>query len=520
MREVVGPIAMGPQKLSGMYFVPRPEPLPAWVGRSALDRALEGPVRPIGTTGASLDAPLRRAFIDLIDSAERKVLLASFLFADSEVAEALAKAAERLRGGVYVLTALGRGFPIDLGDPDAPDVAQGVGERREQHFTNLKRLARAGVWLRSAPDFHAKLCVADDQRALVTSANVTAEAFERNPENGVFLDSPELARELGRAFARVFLHHAKEESPPAATLDVGSAPRSKAPRWGRLKSSEPDRVLATISGDERSIVEALIELLKNAKSEIMLTAYSAVGLREHPVGVALRKAIQRGVNVLAVLPPDNRAADRRDTGAWLFQGARTGQVAVRGLAYTHAKTIVVDGASSLVWTGNLDGHHGFEDGFEVGIASGRPDVARSLRAYLIALAVKSAHTALFAPTLGALANAYGTQSGLKDGWVIELPPHAALTPSELADAIERSAVSFARRGTELSLQIEGTGEIIGTPDVAERKLRIERVLWKSTSLSRPQGYLAGCRLSVAKEVGRNSQKDKRNRRGSRQGGGA
>ncbi len=86
------------------------------------------------------------------------------------------------------------------------------------------------------------------------------------------------------------------------------------------------------------------------------------------------------------------------------------------------------------------------------------------------------------------------------------PPHAGLTPSELIEAMMRSAVSFARRGAELSLQIEGTGEIIGMPDAARRQLRVERILWKSTSLSRPQGYLAGCSLSVAKEVNRNTQR--------------
>ncbi|KYF48534.1 hypothetical protein BE04_37740 [Sorangium cellulosum] len=516
MLEVSTFVEMGPQRLAGMYLVPRTSPLPAWVGADAIPvDEPAGPIRPIATTCPDPDGPLRRAFLDLINSGQRKVLLASFLFADGEVARALARVAERLRGGVYVLTALGRGFRVDLGDAEGLDPHSRGSERREQHITNLKLLADAGVWLRSAPDLHAKLCVIDDREALVTSANVTSEAFDRNPENGLILRSPALARELGRAFARVFLHHSREESPPAATLNVGSVRSSLGPRWRRLTRSEPDQVVATISDDEQSIMEAILDLLQSARSEIVLTAYSAVGLQDHPVGVALRSAVGRGVRVLAVLPPDNRAADRRDTGAWLFRGAKEGQVVVRGLAYTHAKAIVSDGVRALVWTGNLDGHHGFEDGFEVGVTTSRPEVARALRAYVVTLANKAQYTALFDPTLEQLAAACGTTSGISGDWVIELPTHAFWRPSELADALKRSAISFTRRGGELTLGIEGIAELIGTVDASNHRLKVERIISKPTNPSRPEGYLGPCRLRVTRDAGPEASKGRARRGGDR-----
>jgi phosphatidylserine/phosphatidylglycerophosphate/cardiolipin synthase-like enzyme len=496
MAEVSAWVEMGPQKLSGMYFVPHPPPLPAWVEGDSASSANDGPMRVLATTGPDQGAPLRRVYVDLINGGRRKVFLASFLFADAEVAEALARAAERLRGGVYVLTALNRGFRIDLGDAEARD-AQSDAARRDQHFTNLNRLANAGVWLRSGSDFHAKLCVVDDREALVTSANVTREAFDDNPENGLHLRSPALARELGRTFARVFLHHAREESPPAAKLNVGGLPASRGAPWLPLRQGEPDRIVATLATEEASIVGAILEMVKGAEREILLTAYSAVGLKDHPVGAALRDRVARGVKLLAVLPPDNRTADRRNTGRWLFGEGKAGQVIVRGLNRTHAKAIVVDRARALLWTGNLDGHHGFADGFEVGVVTSRSEVVQMLRAHIVELANRAQYVGVFAPTLGDLAAAYARNSGLTGDWRIVLPAYSRLGPAELTRALRSSAVSFVLRGAEIVLGVDDTTEMVGHLDPRARRITIERM--SPNLISRPEGYLAGCRLSVLQE---------------------
>jgi hypothetical protein len=107
---------------------------------------------------------------------------------------------------------------------------------------------------------------------------------------------------------------------------------------------------------------------------------------------------------------------------------------------------------------------------------------------------------VFVPTLGELATAYDTPSGITGDWVIELPPHVPLKPSELADALKRSAVSFSRRGAELTLQIGDLAELAGTPDATNQRLKVERTISRPTNLSRPQGYLGPCRLSVTKSI--------------------
>ncbi|WP_437802529.1 phospholipase D-like domain-containing protein [Sorangium sp. So ce693] len=500
MIDAARTVALGAERLAGMFFVPGAPMLPAWIEPDPLPGpTAAGPIAHVATTGPDPNAPLRAALLDLIERAEEKVFLASFLFADRAVAEALARKAERLRGGVYVLTALDRSFPMDVGEPDddEPGKREQIDRnRRLQHFDNLRTLARAGAWLRSAADLHAKLCVVDDRVALVTSANATEAAYQKNPENGLLVREPTLARELGRAFARVFLHRFTHQSPPAADLDVKKLHPDPGPPWRPMVLRSPDTVVATIGRDESSLLHATLQLIDRARHELILTAFSAVDLRDHPVGLALRAAIARKVRILAVFPPDDRRSDRRETGAWLFGDAPDGAVTVAGCPRTHAKAMIADGSHTLVWTGNLDGRHGYQDGFEVGLATSRPDVASAARAYVIALALAASHRAVFNPTLDTLAGAYGDPSPLAGEWTLVLPPGSLWSPATLIELLRSVPVTFTRRSSELIVRIGEAAELITSVDVQRRTLRVERSSDRSSNGAHFDGYLRGCRLTV------------------------
>ncbi|WP_437972197.1 phospholipase D-like domain-containing protein [Sorangium sp. So ce260] len=500
MNDAARTVALGPERLAGMFFVPGAPVLPAWIDPNPLPgRTAAGPLVYLATTGPDPGAPLRAALLDLIDHAEEKVFLASFLFADRAVTEALARKAERLRGGVYVLTALDRSFPADVGEPedDEPGKREQIDRnRRLQHFDNLRALAKAGAWLRSAADLHAKLCVVDDRVAFVTSANATEAAYQKNPENGLLVRDPTLARELGRAFARVFLHRVTHQSPPAADLDVKEFRPAPGASWKPMVVRRPDAAVATIGRDEASLLHATLELINSARRELVLTAFSAVDLRDHPVGLALRAAIARGVRILAVFPPDDRRSDRRETGAWLFGDAPDGAVTVAGCPRTHAKAMIADGAHTLVWTGNLDGRHGYQDGFEVGLATDRPDIASAARAHVIALALAASHRAVFNPTPNTLADAYGAPSPLAGDWTLVLPPGSLWTPATLVELLRSVPVTFTRRSSELVVRIGEAAELISSVDVQRRTLRIERSSDRPSNGAPFDGYLRGCRLTV------------------------
>lgn len=384
-----------------------------------------GPMRILPSSAGDVDitftdetarrAHIRDAQLAAISGARRKVLFASFLFSDEAIVQALCAASERLRGGVYVITALDKHMKADLSELDAEEDLS-VDRRRERerkHEELLRQMARAGVWLRSSSDAHAKLCVIDDEICAVTSANATNEAFESNPELALIVRHPGVARDLGRLFARVWLHGTTFDSEPGADLNVKSRSAGRAPGWAPLKPNGDVRAVATLGSQERSLLENTLEIIEGAEQDLCIATYSVVAIEDHPVGIALRKAARRGVRIQLVVQPKNQREDQRNSLAWLVRGA-PGKVLVRGLARTHAKAIVADGAHALMWTGNLDGRHGYESGFEVGLATRRPALVEGLRAYVQELFDRASFRPVLDPKVDFL-QAHGIDPSVRRG---------------------------------------------------------------------------------------------------------
>jgi len=121
--------------------------------------------------------PLHRgwkdALIDLIDSAQRELVVAApFITAEGTkvVADHLS-AAVRERGRLEMVTDLSPAHVCD-GSLDT-DALAGLASSH----------SRCSIW--HVPALHAKVYIADSERAIVTSGNLTAGAFYRNAEYGV-----------------------------------------------------------------------------------------------------------------------------------------------------------------------------------------------------------------------------------------------------------------------------------------------------------------------------------------------
>jgi hypothetical protein len=55
-----------------------------------------------------------------------------------------------------------------------------------------------------APNLHAKVLIADQRYAIVTSSNLTLAGLSKNAEVGIFLDDPKIVQSLARTFDRWF----------------------------------------------------------------------------------------------------------------------------------------------------------------------------------------------------------------------------------------------------------------------------------------------------------------------------
>lgn len=488
-------IQLGRQRVPGVLFTRDKSP-PAGVSYEVQSTG-RGDIVHVSTDDIGHAAHIRDVLIAQIRAARCKVLFCSFLFADEGIVQALCEASERLRGGVYILTALGkhlRAEVLELGDEvDAQTAKQQ--ERAQRHDEHLRRLAHAGAWLRSAEDCHAKFCVVDDACAVVTSANSTKEAYEINPEDGLVLQQPLVAREFGRLFAHIWQHLTTLESLPGARLDVHSLQTRTGQPWRPLAGAGDSRAVTTLRLYESSLLDAAVQVIDRARSHLRIATYSFIGMEDHPVGAALRRALARGVGIDLLVQPRNHIEAQRACLAWLLELAPA-QVRIHGHRRTHTKSIVADEQVVLLWTGNLDARHGWHDGIEVGVVVENPHVAAAVGRWTRNVMQRRTDVTLHAPTVRQLAEA-GFPTALPGDWELWLPPKTATGPvmgslaRHAVELMEASDRQWLRSADGLTMHIE--------VDATRRRIDVLRVQLANGSVTggaRSKGWLANSALQV------------------------
>ncbi len=243
--------------------------------------------------------------LSFIRGAQRSIAMEMYLLTDDDAIQALADARAQGRSVQVILE------PHPFGADGANQPA-------------WDRLAAAGVDLTwASPRFaltHAKLILADGNRALVMSLNLTHAGLTSNREYAI-ADSD--ARDVGDA-AAIFA------ADRVAALAPAPAPQ------GRLLASPANaraRLADLIGGARRSIAIEIEELSDGATVDALLAAAA------------------RGVAVSVVLPGANRSAGT-DAAA---RALSTGGASVRTLATptVHGKAIVADDARFYVGSINL-----------------------------------------------------------------------------------------------------------------------------------------------------------------------
>jgi len=243
--------------------------------------------------------------LSFIRGAQRSIAMEMYLLTDDDAIQALADARTSGRAVQVILE------PHPFGADGANQAA-------------WDRLAAAGVDLAwASPRFaltHAKIIIADGNRALVMSLNLTHAGLTANREYAI-ADTD--GRDVGDAVA-IF----------AADRVASAAPAPSA--QGRLLASPANaraRLADLIAGARRSIAIEIEELSDSAVVD------------------ALVAAVTRGVAVSVVLPGANRSAGTDAAAGSLTAGGAS----VRALATptVHGKAIVADGVQLYVGSINL-----------------------------------------------------------------------------------------------------------------------------------------------------------------------
>ncbi len=307
---------------------------------------------------------VRDALISLIDSASERVFLCSFLLGGEAVRDALRRAVQRLRGHVYVITALdSKGLQRSLAqeldeiDPDAL--------RRERK--SFEALTRHGVYVRGAENCHAKFCIVDDRAALLGSANFDPNGLDLDEpgtracgELGLVLEGRERVAPLAALFRHLWKCGCQREAPPhrESYRLSGVSPGSE------LAPFPPDAEDAVVwtGFESTAILAGIRRTVAAAQHTLVMASYSFTGMRERPSLLIedLADARKRGVHVEMLLR--DRSRDLPEISALLDIG-----VEVRANQENHAKYAIADGDYGLLFSANFDGVHGLTDGVETGV---------------------------------------------------------------------------------------------------------------------------------------------------------
>ena len=324
------------------------------------------PYRFLGTYRDS-GTPLRDALIEIIRGARKHVFLASFLIGDEAVVNELVSVAERLRGGVYIITALDekslrRGIAEYEDEDEDQDQDQADPEERGKNF---HRLTEKGVYVRGHESCHAKFSVVDKSVALVGSANFIKKGFEWTGEADAVIRDPYQVKQLERLFTQLWYEGCLWEVPPGLTYVVADRQPAQTPYLpDRPNSCEPGAIW-TNGATETYLLESMTDVINRARCQLTLASYSISGMNEkqHLLIEPLQAALDRGVSVRLFVRQRNPNASQRADLCRLFDMG----VEIYGDLRNHAKGIVADGTMGCLFSSNFDAAHGLESGVEVGV---------------------------------------------------------------------------------------------------------------------------------------------------------
>lgn len=316
-------------------------------------------------------ASIREELIRAIGLAQRRVFITSFRIGDRKLNRALIAAAERLRGGVYVITSLDDEALRRGGDRIASTVERldesrrEIGDDEEVQEKYFGPLSKRGVFIRGLRACHAKFAVIDDQLAIVSTANFETRGFDVTQECAVTLRNAAHVEALRSLFARLWFQCAMEAS---LEQDAYTMQNRKAAAWpGSVPTPSAETVgpIWTCGEKETFILDAARDIIDGARHHLLLASFGLHDNHARPELILdpLTRAIERGVQVdLLLRSRNNVPGHRRDAEIFLRRGVR-----VRADALNHAKAVIGDGVRGAIFSANLDIRHGLVDDVEVGV---------------------------------------------------------------------------------------------------------------------------------------------------------
>lgn len=300
---------------------------------------------------------IKNHIIKLIRNAVKVIKLCSFIISDEEIAFELLEKCRNTDIAIFLLTQLDdKKFNFDF-LPEEVSTEEG-----KEHMSIITKLYGFGVHVRAATSAHAKFIVCDNFDALLMSANITSPSLNTNPETGVILKKEKGYRELDKLFDILFQKGTEYVGFTTSGKKQLISSRSTHIKKETLDLVDESRIKFTWEKLNNSLYESIVQLIKEANSDIFISTYSVVGLDKIPELVKeLRNAIDRGLTIKLFCRAMNHRKDHLNSCLKLKQIG----IEIYGDYFNHSKGIYSN-EKGILFTANIDGNHGLINGFEVG----------------------------------------------------------------------------------------------------------------------------------------------------------
>ncbi|MBD2040837.1 phospholipase D-like domain-containing protein [Microcoleus sp. FACHB-672] len=253
-----------------------------------------------------------------INSSKSSIHIAAFEFNLDSIAEAL-------------IAAKKRGVDIKW----VTDDEYGLAEDKDPGHGQFAQLKRAGIPVKAddRPDLmHNKFIIFDNRVVWTGSTNLTINGTQRNNNNAIFLNSPELAVIFEQEFAEMWAGQFGPSSPSTVDLQQVTVNGTS---------------VQVLFAPEDKVSSKLLPLINNAKSSIRFMAFS---FTHEQLGAAMLNRAKAGVDVQGIFEKNGSETEYSELPKFYCAGMPVRQDS--NPSAFHHKVIVID--NNTVITGSYN----------------------------------------------------------------------------------------------------------------------------------------------------------------------
>ena len=307
---------------------------------------------------------LKNEILRIINEATSVLKICSFIITDKEIFNAILNKAKETQVAIFILTQLDSSkLENSLSLADFITEEEIKENPARTHLKYIKQLYDNGIHVRASLSAHSKFIVADRKLGFITSANFTTPSLTFNTESGVYLDENS-SKELDKLFDVIFIQGTAYKK-FLGTKKKGKmlVVQSEANIDSRLLSKSTNSNLRyTCETLSNNLLDEITKIINQANQYLYLSTYSIVGLNSlEELVQSIKNAIERGVSVSIFCRGMNYRNDHLEGVSQLCKiGCK-----VYADVFNHSKGVINE-KTGMIFTANIDGNHGLNNGFEVG----------------------------------------------------------------------------------------------------------------------------------------------------------